>query len=87
MDLNRFGKKITPKINPFEKVRKRFGQLMLDSHYLSEDELDALIDEQKANPNMRIGYLCRKKGYAEATEIMDVLLRQLPVAVPYSSYK
>ena len=85
MDFKQFGKKIKPSFNPFERTRKRFGKMMIDSHYLSEDELNELLDEQKSKPNIRLGYLCRKKGYAEATEIMDVLLRQLPVAVPYSS--
>ena len=72
-------------MNPFEKPKKKFGELMLSSHYLSEEELDELLDEQKANPKLRIGYLCMKKRYAEAIEIMDVLLRQLPVAVPFST--
>ena len=85
MDFKQFGKKIRPSFNPFDRVRKPFGQMMIDSHYLSEEELKDLLDEQKGNPNTRLGYLCRKKGYAEASEIMDVLLRQLPVAVPYSS--
>ena len=71
--------------NPFEKPRKRLGELMLDSHYLSEEELEDLIDEQKSTPNVKLGYICLQKGYAETTEVMDALLRQLPVAVPFST--
>lgn len=78
-------KNIKTSFNPFEKVRRRFGELMLSSYYLSEDELTELLDEQKQKPVQRLGYLCMKRRFAEPAEVMDVLLRQLPVAVPFST--
>ena len=75
----------TKAVNPFDRPRKRFGELALSSHYISEEELDELLDEQKFNPGSRIGYLCLKRGYAEPVEVMDILLSQLPVAVPFSN--
>jgi hypothetical protein len=70
--------------SPFEKEKKRFGELMLDSYYLSEAELEELLDEQRFTPGIKLGYMCLEKGYAEKHEVMDVLMRQLPISVPYS---
>ena len=71
--------------SPFNKEKKLFGELMLSSYYLSEEELDELLLEQKFRKGVRLGYMCIEKGYAEASEVMDVLLRQLPVSVPYAA--
>ena len=71
--------------SPFDKEKKLFGELMLSSYYLSEDELDELLIEQKFRKGVRLGYMAIEKGYAEASEVMDVLLRQLPVSVPYAA--
>ena len=71
--------------SPFDKEKKLFGELMLSSYYLSEEELDEMLIEQKYRKEVRLGYMCIEKGYAEASEVMDVLLRQLPVSVPYSA--
>jgi hypothetical protein len=71
--------------SPFEPEKKRLGELLLSSYYLSEEELDELLEEQKIKPGRRLGYLCIEKGYAKPTEVMDALLRQLPVSVPYTS--
>ena len=81
MDISTLRKHL---LNPFERPRRRFGELMLEARYLSEDELDGLLDEQRRNPTQRLGYLCIQHGYASRAEVMDVLTRQLPVLKPYS---
>jgi hypothetical protein len=70
--------------SPFEKEKKLFGELMLSSYYLSEDELSELLVEQKYRQGVRLGYMAIEKGYAQASEVMDVLLRQLPISMSYS---
>ena len=72
-------------LNPFESKRKKLGEMMVDSHYLSEDELDELIDEQKSRPDRKLGYLCVERGYTDKTELMDVLTRQMPVVKPFGT--
>jgi hypothetical protein len=66
-------------LNPFESPRKRFGEMMVASNYLSREELDELLDAQRAAPSTRLGSLCLQRGYATASQVMDVLARQLPV--------
>lgn len=72
-------------LTPFDRPRRLFGELMLDARYLSEDELEDVLDAQRSEPGRRLGYLCMERGYARPAEVMDVLLRQLPVAVPFAA--
>ena len=73
--------------SPFDKEKRRLGDIMLSSYYLSEDEVEEIIEDQKINPGTRFGYRCIEKGFADPLEVMDALLRQLPVTVPYSASK
>jgi len=71
-------------LNPFERSRQRFGEMMINARHLSKKELDSLLSEQRLTPNQRLGNLCVKHGYASRTEVMDVLMRQLPILKPYT---
>jgi len=73
--------------SPFDKEKKLFGELMLSSYYLSEAELEEVLLEQRFRKGVRLGYMCIEKGFAQPSEVMDVLLRQMPVSVPYTSSK
>ena len=59
----------------------RIGQLLVDDGYITQEQVESALAEQKKLPGKRLGEVLVDLGYVTETQLLEALQRQMHVDI------